>query len=285
MLMRVRDASPDATMVTHFSLGALAMLELAGGEALGNSGLDFLRGCLLASPVVRRYPEGVAVLERVVTENPDFPQAAESRYHLGRALARTGRHEQAISTLERALAHEYDPKLRALALLEIGRERMFTQQPELAMISLRQAITEAPDPEVVALGYYDLAAALDRAGDLPAALRAAAAADRLDPARQTGVLGDAFDLPLVGLEPESEVHYRRALAAMARQTEADSPESAREELGKAIQEWIVYLRQQSAQEAPWKDNAAKHLEACRRKLGELHSDASTDSCCPSEPQH
>ena len=273
MLMRIEDAYPHPTMVRDLSLAALALAELSGGVQLGDYRLDYLMGRLLTSPAVGRYAEGVAVLEKALAMRPDFPQAAEALYCLGRALARTGQRDRAIRVLKRALNSEWDLDLRASIALELGWQWMQMGRLPKALSMFSQATEAAQDKYSVALSYYALAAALDRSGDMPGALRAAAVAAHIQVSGDLSGVVDVFDLPLVDLDPDREVHYLRALGAMARAAELDASDSAREQLTAAIHDWDAYLREAEPLADRWIGTARRHREACYQRLEQYRAQA------------
>lgn len=264
MLMRVEDAEGDPSTQRDFVLGGLVMLELGGGAQLEETRLNFLLGRLLASDLVRRDEEAVPILERLVRATPDSPLAGEAWYYLGRACARLREAEQAMFAYGRALALSWDPDLLALAYLHRGELLLQLRRVAEAKESLYAALAHTAKPERVARGYLALAAALERLGDLPSALEAAAAATQVRlPSDVFGNLS-ILDLPVTDLDPPYERYYREALAQMALADRADSPDAGQQHVLEAIAAWQKYLRAAGPTLAPWSANALRLREMCRR---------------------
>jgi tetratricopeptide (TPR) repeat protein len=265
MLMRIEEAEGDPSLQRDFALGALAMLELRGGAQLDEPRLSFLLGRLLASDLVRRDDEAAPILARVVATLPNAPFIGEAWYYLARSDTRLNRLPEAILAYRQALDLVWDPELLGLAYLYRGElEMMRLNRLADAQMSFRAALAQTTQPEIVARSCLALAAALERLGDLPSALEAAAMAAQVP--LHSDVFGDVsiLELPATDLEPPYEVHYRIALVQMALADRSDSLEAAQEHVAAAIDAWDAYLGAADSVRQPWSTHALRLRDACRR---------------------
>ncbi|MBN1607435.1 MAG: tetratricopeptide repeat protein [Polyangiaceae bacterium] len=264
MLMRIEDAEGDPSMQRDLALGALAMLELVGGVKRDGPRLGFLLGRLLASDSIRRDEEAVPILERLVATSQDALFVGEACYYLARADARLGRVQEAWLSYRRALDLVWDPDLLALTYLYRGELEMRLHHLADAKESFRAALAQTTKSETVARSYLALAAALERLGDLPSALEAAATAAQIP--LHSDVHGDRsiLDVPAADLEPSYEAYYRVALARMALADRSDSPDAAHEHVAEAIDAWNDYLGAAGSVAPSWSAHAIRLREACRR---------------------
>jgi tetratricopeptide (TPR) repeat protein len=264
MLMRIEEAEGNPSMQRDFTLGALAMLELSGGAGIDDHRLSFLLGRLLASDSIRRDEEAVAILTRVVAASPEPAFVGEAWYYLARADARLGRIPEATVAYRQALELMWDPELLALTYLHRGELQMRLHHLVAAQENFRAALAQTAKSETAAYGYLALAAALERLGDLPSALEAAATAAQIS--LHSDVYGDlsVLDVPPTDLEPPYEVHYRVALVQMALADRSDSADTAREHVAAAIDAWDSYLAAADSVAVPWSAHALRLRDACRR---------------------
>jgi tetratricopeptide (TPR) repeat protein len=264
MLMRIEDAEGDPSMQRDFAQAALAMLELGGGVMLDEPRLSFLLARLLASDTIRRDEEAVPILRNFVATSPDSPFVGEAWYYLARADARLGRTREALLAYQRATDAVWDPDLSALSYLYRGELQMRLHRVADAKVSFSAALALTTKPETVAQSYLALATALERLGDLPSALEAAALAVQIP--LHSDVYGDLtiLDVPATNVEPPFDMYYRAALVQMALADRSDSPEAAREHVAAAIEAWNSYLGAADAAVEPWSANALRLREVCRR---------------------
>ena len=240
------------------------MLELGGGARLDDPRLSFLLGRLLASDSVHRDEEAVPILERLVTTVPDPPFVGEASYYLARADARLGRIPEALRAYQRALDVVWDPELLALAYLYRGELQMRLHHLADAEESFRAAQAQTTKPETVARSYLALAAALERLGDLPSALEAAATAVQIP--LHSDVYGELniLDVPPTDMDPPYEIYYRVALAQMALADRSGSPDAVQEYVAEAIDAWDKYLGATDSVALSWSAHALRLRQACRR---------------------
>jgi tetratricopeptide (TPR) repeat protein len=264
MLMRIEEAEGDPSMQRDFALGALAMLELGGAAKLDDPRLSFLLGRLLASDSIRRDEEAAPILARLVAPSPDLPFVGEAWYYLARANTRLGRIQEALRAYRRALDLVWDPDLLALTYLYRGELEMRLYHLADAKESFLSALAQTTKPTTVARGYLALAAALERLGDLPSALEAAATATQIP--LHSDVYGDRsiLDVPAPDLQPPFEMQYRIALAQMALADRSDSPDAAQQYVAAAIDAWDRYLGAADSVAQSWSAHALRLREMCQR---------------------
>jgi tetratricopeptide (TPR) repeat protein len=188
-------------------------------------------------------------------------------------LVRLGKTEKAIAAFQSALSLQWEPAARCAIYTGLGRAYLALQNASAALSSFRQALGLASEPHTVVLCHYDIAVALDRLGDLPAALRAARAAVNVPVSSTVWGSGDVLVWPVAKSHPSYEVHYRAALGAMALAEAAPSAESKREHLARAVDDWDAYLQGAEKARAPWVRRARRHRDSCRRRLQSLASSA------------
>lgn len=262
-------ASVDPALPRRFTLAGLALLHLGRVEREGDPRLAFFLGELLVDREVERWGEARRVLTAALAREPEAPEAARAWFNLAIACDKLGDPGCARDAYDAALELTWEPEARANVLLNRGEAHMTLGQLEAALADYRAALTVARSPALVALAYYGLGVALERSGDLPAALRAMSAGNAI---RVHPSIDSALDLPSVFFIPPYEVHYYRALAALAQARLEEQPEARRQGLEQAARHWSRYLEADAA--APWAGHArarrralARELRALERRLG------------------
>lgn len=272
-----RDETYDAEAIrTQLHRASAVLLGLAQVEALGDVDLLYLYGECLAYAGPEHAVRARAVLKRALTLAPTHPSASTAWDSLGRIEMALGAYAAGYRAFERALETEWQRDVRDAVLIEQGLGSLRAGELEAAIERLRAANDDSRNPVAWALSQWALAVAMDRALWGPEAERLAFAAAQA----RFGASGkqDVLSLPEVGLEPEAEVLYYRALAAMGRARVA-----ARREQRGAYQEarflWLRYLNE-AGPTGPWAARVERHLAHIERieagftpKEEDLHREA------------
>jgi tetratricopeptide (TPR) repeat protein len=210
-------------------------------------------------PRARRAPPARAGARDAAPGLAPCRRAAKARRRPGRAR----QPRRSRDAYAEALELEISPRERANLYYNRAEASLELDELEVAQADYRRAIELASDPDVFALARYGLAVALERLGDLPAALTefdAAAAVSLPFPAYSAP---DPLDLPGVFFVPAYERYYIEALRAMARLRHADSRPELLVESAVALQAWDAYLAA-----APTTVPYRKNAEAHRRRVAE-----------------
>jgi tetratricopeptide (TPR) repeat protein len=264
MLLRA-DIALDPFMQRNFMRGALAMLELAGGEELPDPRVRYLLADLLLDSTVQRDAEARSTVERALALAPDSPLAGRGWFNLAIACAKLGDPQREREAYTRALDLIWEPRFRSNILVNRGESHMVQGNLLLAIRDYREAIRIATGPDHQALGHYGLGIALERSGDLPAALDSMRVAESI----QFPGVGSALDLAGVFFVPDYDKHYYRALGAMALARSADKPVERRAELERAFSEWQSYLLDAEPDGHRWAENARLHRASIEKQLAQL----------------
>jgi hypothetical protein len=110
-----------------------------------------------------------------------------------------------------------------------------------------------------------LGVALERNGDLPRALDAMNAARAI----QIPGIGSALDLPSVFFVPAYDIHYSKALSAMAAARGESRPSLVATHLLDAGEEWQKYLEHAVPDKHRWAENAKRHQSTLLARLKKL----------------
>lgn len=273
MLSRADDTDFDPGLHRNFTRAALAMLELAGGGRLPDTRLKFLLARLLLDGSISREREARALLEEALASDVDSPTAVDGWFSLATACAKLGDTQCEHRAYTRALELTWDPDKRAIIYMNRGESKMgMSTQPGAsftiadALGDFRRALRYAEQPDAQALVLYDLGIALERSGDLPAALDAMnrARAIQLSPMHPS-----ALDLPNVFFSPSYDLYYYKALEAMSEARAAQDLNEQIELGGRAIALWTRYLAEAEPDKHHWVPNARLHRASLERKLKEL----------------
>jgi len=265
ILSRDELAPFDPTMPQRLMRAAIAAVELAGRDHVGDPRLHFLVGDLLSDPLVGRDRDARDVLDRALAVAPDSPLAGRAWFNVAIASARLDDPERERMAYPRALEHIWERGFRANILTNRGESNMVSGRLDAALADYRKAIVLADRPDVQALAHYGLGIALERSGDLPAALDAMRVARSI---RIVGI-GSALDLPSVFFVPAYDVHYYKALSAMSAARDAKKPRSEAAALLSAAAHWDEYLDAASADGHRWVPNAKRHKKTVLSRLDKL----------------
>jgi len=208
--------------------------------------------------------EVVELLRPVLKGAIDPALAADGWYKLAQALGMLHRVERERAAWHQALAFEWRAGRRGYILYRLGDAELGLGHLRRATADFRAAISLTQDADTQARAHYGLGVALERQGDMPAALRAVWFAVRLQgPSPEVSIL----EKPGTFFVPEYELHYYQALEAMAR-AEHDDRISRADGLREAVSAWHEYLFEAEPAGEPWAANAKRHLAACERALDE-----------------
>ncbi len=217
---------------------ALDGLRLVDAERAVDVRLRFLLGRVLG--LLGEWPRAASVLEAAIEEAPTHPMAGDAFFRLAIAYAWLGEREREIEMYDAFLERTHVESARATALSNRAEARMAQGDLEGAVRDYRAALAITADP-VATLG---LAVALDRLGDVAAALFEAEKSHLLDPeARRLGSDGVFF-------VPPYERHWYEALLAMASASRAERPAEAASHWRAAAASFGAYVAE-AGPEDPW----------------------------------
>jgi len=275
---------------SELSAGAIALTQLAhahwpcfatSGKAGGSSKqspapevvldarLEYLIGGALLDSRAGREPEARCMLERALRDAPNSPLAAHGWSDLAIAAAKMGDREAERAAYLRALELTWQPDSRGNLLANLAESDMALGDLSRAIRGYRNALSSSQQPELVAGAYFGLAVALDRSGDLPSALEAAKRAIAVQLPPTLFAAGSVLDLPNVFFMPSYEVHYYKALGAMAAAQLAKDDLARRDALADALEQWTRYLVLAEVDRARFAPRAALHRASVARQLAEI----------------
>jgi len=231
--------------------------------------LEYLIGGALLDAQAGHEGEARCMLERALRDAPNSPLAARGLSDLAIAAAKIGDREAEHAAYLRALELTWQPDSRANLLANLAESDMALGNLARAVRGYRSALSTSQQPELVAGAYFGLAVALDRSGDLPSALDAAKHAISVPMPPSLFATGNVLDLPNVFFTPQYEVHYYKALGAMAAAQLASDDLAKREALTDASEQWSRYLEPAAADHARDAPRAALHQASVARQLAEL----------------
>lgn len=252
-----KDPSYDSPAIrTQLSRAAATLLELAGAERSGDVELLFLYGECLAYAGGEFATRARDVLRLALSLAPNHPNAVDAWDSLGRVNMALGFYVEGYQAFERALERQWDRDVRSAILIEQGLGALRAGELVAAVERLSGAVNDSRDSAPWALSQWALAVAMDRALMGPEAQQLAwlAAQAKFGPSGQQDILG----LSEVLLEPESEVHYYRALAAMGKARQAPR-ELQRAGSLEAKFLWLRYVDAVGPNGA-WIDRVRAHLK-------------------------
>jgi tetratricopeptide (TPR) repeat protein len=198
---------------------------------------DYVIGGALLDSHTNREADARCILERALREAPDSPLAAEGWFHLGIAAALLGDRAAERAAYVHALTVTWAPDVRATLLSNLAESEMGNGDLKDALRDYRAALEAGQAPEVRSSAYFGLAVALDRSGDLPSALDAAHSATGIQLPPTLFPVSNVLDLPGTFFTPSYEVHYYKALAAMAEARAAKDDGARRDALADAAEHW------------------------------------------------
>jgi len=266
-----KDISLEALSVLPAFESALAVesatvLELRGGAALEDAGVWFYLGDALVVGNHGRDEEGRRLLLRAIEGAPDSPEVSRAWLTIGIASNRLGDFAAEREAYAAALRVTWDRDTRAEIYMNRGEASMSLGDLRAARDDYSTALASSSDPELTALAQWGLAVALARDDDLPDALRYAGQAGRAQFRDLQNNPITAIDLPSVFFTPAYEIHYYRALSAMADSELTEDRAGRRVALESAASEWAKYLVAADPARDRWVKNAERHLSWCRRRL-------------------
>jgi tetratricopeptide (TPR) repeat protein len=188
---------------------ARAMLEQAGAEHSPDVRLRFDLGVVyerLATFLVRDdlHRRAVEVLAPALDVDPDHPAATDALESLVYAYAKLDRPREELSTWRLYIARLADDRARVAPMMNMGEAEMRLGRIDDAMATFRSVLqvcgtlsNSIARNSTYVLALWDLAVALDRAGDPRGALDTAAKAKELrwkEPAPQPAPRGQTVDV-------------------------------------------------------------------------------------------
>jgi tetratricopeptide (TPR) repeat protein len=272
--------------VPELNEGAVAMFQLSevhwrcapgdsevAGSAESTPALDprieFLIGEALLDAENERNADGRCILERALRDAPDSPLAADGYANLALACGRLGDHKAERAAYLNALEISWDPDERARLYAGLAESDMGARDLKKAVREYRLAVDAAQQADTVSLAYYGLAVALDRSGDLPSALDAAKHAIWVQLPGSLLSATSVLDLPNVSFSPSYEIHYYKALGAMATALLVKDDAARREAFADAVEHWTAYLVPAEVEHTPWAQPARLHKASVERELSKL----------------
>lgn len=231
--------------------------------------LEYLLGAALLDSQTNRESEARCMLSRALRDAPNSPLAAHGLADLAIADAKLGDRNAEHAAYERALTLTWDPDSRANLLANLAESDMALGALPRAIREYRAALLSARQPDLIGGAYFGLAVALDRAGDLPSALAAAKQAISVPLPPSLFPVQSVLDLPNVFFSPSYEVHYYKALGAMAAAELAKDDRARRDALSDAAEHWSAYLLHAELDHTPWLRRASLHSASVARQLREL----------------
>jgi len=231
--------------------------------------LEYLIGGALLDSQSGYERQARCMLERALRDAPKSPLAARGLSDLAIAAAKMGDREAEHSAYLRALELTWQPDSRANLLANLAESDMALGDLARAVRGYRSALATSQQPELVSGAYFGLAVALDRSGDLPAAIDAAKRAISVQLPPTLFASGSVLDLPNVFFSPKYEIHYYKALGAMAAAELANDDRARRDALAEAAEQWTLYLDSAELEHARSAPRAALHKASVVRRLTEV----------------
>ena len=245
--------------------------------------LEYLIGSALVDSNTHREAEARCVLEQALRDAPDSPLAAHGLADLAIAAAKLGDRATEHAAYLRALDITWEPDARANLFANLAESDMALGDLPRAIREYRTALLGSQQPDLAAGAYFGLAVALDRSGDLPSALDAARRAISIQLPPTAFPVASVLDLPNVFFTPSYEIHYYKALGALAAAQLAKDDPARRDALDEAVEEWTAYRLLGEIDHAPWVQRAALHQASAERQLTEVNARLPKKSAPPSDP--
>jgi tetratricopeptide (TPR) repeat protein len=248
------------------ALRAATMLELVGGGASNDPEVLFFLGDSLVVADRGREEEGRRILSRALELEPEGASAARAWFTVALASNRLMDFARERAAYDQALRLEWDRNKRAQITANRGEACMSLGDLAAARKDYLAALDSTSDSQTHALASWGLAVAYARDDDLPDALRYAWEASRVRFADAQGNPVSALELPHVYFNPAHDVHYYRALGAMAAAEQSDDARVRKMELEWAVSQWHRYLNGARERGDRWIANATYQLRWCERRL-------------------
>jgi tetratricopeptide (TPR) repeat protein len=230
---------------------------------------EYLIAGALVDSDSNREADARCLLERALRRAPNSPLAAEGWFHLAIAASKLGDRSAEREAYVHALDLTWQPELRAKLRVNLADSEMGSADLKGALRDYRLALLDSRQPDDLSAAYYGLAVALDRSGDLPSALAAAGSALQIQLPPSLFPASSVLDLPSTFFTPSYEIHYYKALAAMAGARQAKEAVTERAALAEAAEHWAAYLVPAEADQSPWAPRARLHRARVERELGAL----------------
>lgn len=266
-----RRADPEA--LRDLALGSAALLELSGG-ARRDPWQMVLLGRVLLEAEPRRAREAMQLVEQGLRRLPDSDFKRESWFDLGVGALQSGDNARALRAFTAALALAWDQDDRANVYRNRGKAQMLSGDLQAAVEDFRRAVKLARELKYVVLSHYGLGVALERSGDYPQGLQEVARAAAIRLPAPPYPSEDALDLPWLWT-PEYDVHYFRALSAMAAAKDAPALDERLAAYEAALASWERYLPAAEARRDRFAANARRHRQRCLDELARLEGAASS----------
>ncbi len=199
-----------------------------------------------------------------VALDPRMPQMDRARALMSLAIcyARLGRHEDEIEAYNRAIALQPDPISHAVLLANQAEGYMARGRIIAALHGYRQSLEATPSPFMIDSGVttmWGLAVALDRSGDLGAAIENVRRARSYDPGDRLINGSHWFYVP-----PYDRYWYE-ALGHWQIARDAKDPAVVRLAYTEAIRSWRTFTEMASATD-PWLAIAGFRTQQCEKEL-------------------
>ncbi len=239
---------------------ALELLHAAGGARMKDPRLRVIYAELLDREPVDRPRVAREVLDGVVVDGVPPQLAGTVWFSIAIASAKLADRDREVAAYTEALDVSWLRGLRATIFMNRGESKMMAGNLDDAILDYRRSLEVSRSPKEASLAYWGLAVALDRSGDHPAALEAAEKA--------FGTFRFALDVEGVFFVPAYEVHYYRALAAMALARREKVPQDGIARYQQASADWTAYVAHATADD-PWAPLARRRLERCQAEVARL----------------
>jgi tetratricopeptide (TPR) repeat protein len=277
-LARQRQRQPP-TATRLVVLGrARRLLEQIGAAESDDPALRFLLSQVYVSlhriDRARRWVELAAPLLASVAHQPEprgpggsEPRVplllrAEALYDLALSYVHLGEHGRELETYAEAIAIEPSERRHAVLLANRAEGLMVLGRIEEAVQSYRRSLAATPPPAMADVGVttlWGLAVALDRSGDLPAALDHVRQARALDPGDH-GLRDEGWFFV-----PEYDQSWYAALGHWARARATDDAKARIDGYREALRAWAAYLDRAPATDR-WIALAARRQRQCEQEL-------------------
>lgn len=258
----------DVAMTQDFRLGTLAVAEMSGARAFSDPRLSLLLARALIGAELGRDGEARELLLAALARLG--PDSAWLEADLRVALAEASSRREPASVVQavtRALPLVWDPDVRSALFCERAEARMALGLVRASQADAREGLAAARDSSRRLDAQLVLGLALERMGDLPAALELYRRARSSMPAGEEAG-GDALEL--FGFRPQ-DLFYADGLAAMASAGDPErAPADRRADWLSAISAWQRYEQSAHADDR-WLPAARAYRVQAERALVQLQA--------------
>jgi len=207
-------------------------------------------------------------LRAVLPERLPPSLVPQAYFELARLAALSGQLDSARDYATRALEGLWEPDVRARAYYLRAKVTHERGQPSRALGDYQRATLLGRSPKVRALAHWGLAVALERSGNLNAALKEVAIAAQIRVRSTAFVAKSVLDLPDVFFFPAFDSYYYKALAALAAAESSDIPEQAAVDCQAAITYLDTYLEAARPAKHRYVPNAVRLKRRCEVRIAE-----------------